>query len=405
MATGQGLELGTVRRKRLSAAGIKNAPVGKHYDDHGLFLLVKPSGARSWVQRLTIGGKRRDLGLGAWPYLSLAEAREIAFDNRRAARRGGDPLAAKRTPSVPTFAEAAEIVIGLYQPTWKSPTKTAGLWRKTLDTYVDPVIGRKSVAEIDTADVLAILSPIWTAKPETARKVRQRIGAVMKWSIAERHRLDDPTGDAITKALPRAPQARAHHRALPHAAVEEAVEAVRTSDALVSTRLAFEFLVLTAARSGEVRLAKWDEVDFDAATWTVPAERMKAGREHCVPLSDRALAVLRDAREVADGSWLIFPSARGKAMSDSTMSKLLRDLGIGAVPHGFRSSFRDWCGESAKPREVAEAALAHRLPDKTEAAYARSDLFDRRRALMDAWAAYLGGDGGKVVELRGRRHG
>ena len=329
----------------------------------------------------------------------------MAFDNRRMARRGENPLAAKRARAVPTFAEASEAVIALYQPTWKSPTKTAGLWRKTLATYAEPVIGAKSVATIDTADVLAVLSPIWTAKPETARKVRQRIGAVMKWAIAERHRQDDPTGDAITNALPRAPQARTHHRALPHTEVAAAVEAVRASGALVATRLAFEFVVLTTSRSGEVRLATWDEVDFKGATWTVPAERMKAGREHRVPLSARALAVLAEAREIADGSGLIFPSATGRAMSDSTISKLIRELGIKAVPHGFRSSFRDWAGETGESREVAEAALAHRLPDKTEAAYARSDLFDRRRDVMNAWAAYLSGDGGKVVELRERRHG
>ena len=374
---------------RLSAAGIKKAPPGKHYDDHGLFLLVKPTGARSWVQRTTVRGKRRDIGLGAWPYVTLAEARHLAYENRRAARRGDDPLAAaKRARAVPTFREAAEAVIGLYGPTWKSPGKTAGLWRATLETYVHPVIGEKPVANIDTADVLGILSPIWASKPETARKVRQRIGAVMKWAIAERHRSDDPTGEAISKALPRAP-ARTHHRALPHAEVAAAVEAVRASDALIATRLAFEFLVLAAARSGEVRLAEWSEIDMDAAVWTVPAERMKAGREHRVPLSDRALAVLAEAREIADGSGLIFPSATGRAMSDSTISKMIRELGIKAVPHGFRSSFRDWAGETGESREVAEAALAHRLPDRTEAAYARSDLFDRRRDVMNAWAAFL----------------
>ena len=265
------------RRKRLTAAGVKAAPPGKHHDDHGLFLFVKPTGARSWVQRLTIRGKRCDLGLGGYPLTTLAEARDMAFENRRTARRGGDPRAAKQARAVPTFAEAAETVIALYQPTWKSPTKTAGLWRKTLETYALPVIGAKSVADIDTADVLGVLSPIWTDKPETARKVRQRVGAVLKWAIAERHRTDDPTGDAISKALPRAPKSRTHHRALPYGDVAGAIEAVRGADALTSTKLAFEFLILTASRSGEARQARWDEVDLESATWTVPAERMKAG--------------------------------------------------------------------------------------------------------------------------------
>ena len=401
MATRQGLELGSNRRKRLTAAGVKAAPPGKHYDDHGLFLLVKPTGARSWVQRLTIRGKRCEMGLGGFPLATLAEARDMAFENRRTARRGGDPRAVKQVRAVPNFAEAAETVIALYQPTWKSPTKTAGLWRKTLETYALPVIGAKSVADIDTADVLAVLSPIWTDKPETARKVRQRVGAVLKWAIAERHRTDDPTGDAISKALPRAPKSRTHHRALPYADVAGALEAVRGADALTLTKLAFEFLVLTACRSGEVRLATWDEVDFESATWTVPASRMKAGREHRVPLSDAALAVLTEARDIADGSGLIFPSATGRAMSDSTLSKMLRELGVAAVPHGFRSSFRDWAGESAEaPREVAEAALAHQVKDKTEAAYARGDLLDRRRDLMDRWSRYLSGADATVVALR-----
>ena len=389
------------RRKRLTAAGVKAAPPGKHHDDHGLFLFVKPTGARSWVQRLTIRGKRCDLGLGGYPLTTLAEARDMAFENRRTARRGGDPRAAKQARAVPTFAEAAETVIALYQPTWKSPTKTAGLWRKTLETYALPVIGAKSVADIDTADVLGVLSPIWTDKPETARKVRQRVGAVLKWAIAERHRTDDPTGDAISKALPRAPKSRTHHRALPYGDVAGAIEAVRGADALTSTKLAFEFLILTASRSGEARQARWDEVDLESATWTVPAERMKAGREHRVPLSDAALAVLAEAQEIADGSGLIFPSATGRAMSDSTLSKMLRELGVAAVPHGFRSSFRDWAGErSHAPREVAEAALAHQVRDKTEAAYARSDLLDRRRDLMDAWARYLSAASADVVALR-----
>ena len=380
------------RRKRLTAAGVKAAAPGKHYDDHGLFLLVKPTGARSWVQRLVIRGKRCEMGLGGYPLVTLAEARHAAYENRRAARSGGDPRAARQARAVPTFAEAAETVIGLYEPTWKSPTKTAGLWRRTLKTYALPVIGDKSVADIDTADVLAILSPIWTGKPETARKVRQRVGAVLKWAIAERHRTDDPTGDAISQALPRAPKSTTHRRALPYADVAGAIEAVRMADALAATKLAFEFLVLTACRSGEVRQARWHEVDFESASWTVPAERMKAGREHRVPLSDAALAVLAEAQEIADGSGLIFPSATGRAMSDSTLSKMIRELGIAAVPHGFRSSFRDWASEHAQsPREVSEAALAHQIRDKTEAAYARSDLFDRRRTLMDEWGAYLNG--------------
>ena len=392
---------GANRRKRLSAARVNSAPPGKHCDEHGLILVVKPTGGRSWVQRLTIHGKRHDIGLGGYPWVSLAEARDMAYENRRISRRGGDPRIAKSKAAIPTFAQAAETVIALYQPTWKAGAKTAALWRSTLNTYAYPVIGEKSVADVDMADVLAILSPIWTAKAETARKVRNRIGAVIKWCIVEGHCDTDPTGDAIGKALPTTPRTRAHHRALPHSEVADAIAAVNATGAAHTSKLAFEFLVLTACRSGEVRLATWDEIDLDAATWTIPAARMKAGREHKVPLSGRALAILTEAGEITDGSGLVFPSARGKAMSDGRLSKLIRDLGIDAVVHGFRSSFRDWCGEATNaPREVCEAALAHAVRSQVEAAYARSDLFDKRRRLMDQWAAYLTADaGGRVVPM------
>ena len=243
---------------------------------------------------------------------------------------------------------------------------------------------------ISTADVMEVLLPIWSTKRETARRVRQRIGAVMKWAVAQGYREDNPAGDAISAALPKNSVRRRHQRALPHAQVAEALGRVRASKAHRATALAFEFLVLTACRSGEVRGARWDEVDDAAATWTVPPERMKAKLEHRVPLSERAVAVLDDARELAERSGLVFPSPTGRVLSDSTLSKLLRELRIGAVPHGFRSSFRDWAAERTDvPREVCELALAHVNNDRVEAAYRRSDLFEKRRDLMAAWAAYV----------------
>ena len=238
----------------------------------------------------------------------------------------------------------------------------------------------------------AVLIPIWHDKPETARRVRQRIGAVMKWAVAMGYRPDNPAADALGQALGRQRAVVQHMRALPHSAVADAIATVRASQALVTTKDAFELLVLTAARSGEVRLATWDEVDLDAAVWTIPAARMKAKRDHRVPLSGRTLAILHDARRRSDGTGLVFRSPRGKPLSDMTLSKLIKELGIAAVPHGFRSSFRDWAAERTNtPREVVEAALAHTVRNPTEAAYARSDLFERRRRLMDDWAAYLTG--------------
>ena len=239
--------------------------------------------------------------------------------------------------------------------------------------------------------MLEILNPIWHHKPETARRLRQRINAVMEWAVVMEYRTDNPC-DRVGATLGRQRDVVRHMAALPHAEVAEALATVRASRATTAAKLAFEFLVLTAARSGEVRLAEWTEIDSDAAVWTVPAERTKANREHQVPLSPRAIEIIGAARALADDTSLVFPSRRGKPLSDMTLSKLLKEQGIPAVPHGFRSSFRDWAAEETNhPREVAEAALAHQVKDKVEAAYARSTLFERRRRLMNDWSLYLSG--------------
>ena len=245
------------------------------------------------------------------------------------------------------------------------------------------------VDAIAGADVMAVLLPIWFTKRNTARNVRQRIGAVMKWAVAQGHRPDNPAGDALSAALPNNTGPRCHQRALPHAEVGDALLRVRASGANPGTVLAFEFLVLTAARSGEVRNARWEEFGLEGAVWTIPAERMKAGREHRVPLSARALGVLDEARRLP-GAGTVFPSPTGRTQPHHYMARLLRELEIDAVPHGFRSSFRDWAAECTDaPREVCELALAHVNSDRVEAAYRRSDLFDRRRVLMNDWAAYV----------------
>ena len=378
------------RTQRLSAAFVRTAAPGFYCDGHGLNLRVDPSGARQWVQRLVIRGRPRMLGLGGYPLVSLAEARNVAFANRQRARAGGDPLAEKRHGrGVPTVEEAAAAVLEQQRPGWRN-AKHARDWPRSLRAYAFPRIGALPVSEVTTADVLAILTPIWYDKPETARRVRQRIGAVMKWAVAMGHRPDNPAGDALGQALGRQQVVVQHMRALPYGAVADALATVRASQAAVTTKRAFEFLVLTAARSGEVRLATWDEMDLDAGVWTIPAARMKAKREHRVPLSGRALAILHDVPRLSDGTGLVFRSRRGKPLSTVTLSKLIKVLGIAAVPHGFRSTFRDWAAEETNhPREVVEAALAHTVQNKVEAAYARSDLFERRRRLMNEWAAYL----------------
>ena len=383
------------RPQRLSASFVKTVNVPGRYGDgrggHGLSLLVKPMLAggfsKSWSQRVTINGRPTNIGLGAYPIVTLAEARRTVVANRRAVSQGRDP----RAGGVPTFEEAAEKVIAIHEPTWKDGARSAAIWRSSLRDYAMPQLGRKTVDSITTADVMAVLVPIWSTKRETARRVRQRIGAVMKWSVAHRYRQDNPAGDAIAEALPRdGTSAKTHHRALPHAEVGAAVDKIRSSGAYRATVLAFEFLVLTASRSGEVRGARWDEFDFESATWTVPAERMKMARSHRVPLSPRTVEILEEARELSNNANLVFPSPTGRMLSDSTISKLVRENGIGCVPHGMRSSFRDWAAEcSDAPREVCELALAHVNSDRVEAAYRRSDLFEKRRELMTQWAAYV----------------
>ena len=386
----------------LTAAKVRNAGPGRYSDGNGLILVVWPSGSRNWIQRITVDGKRRDVGLGGYPAVKLAEARETAKANRETVRAGGVPLAV-RDRAVPTFEAAAIRVHAERAPGWRNP-KHAAQWIATLREYAFPAFGGRPVSTVTTAEVLAVLMPIWHLKPETARRVRQRINAVMLWAVAHGHRKDNPAGEVLGAVLPRqnGHGPKAHFKALPYGDVGAALAAVRASQAYPATRLAFEFLVLTAARSGEVRLMTWAEVDMDARVWTVPASRMKAGREHRVPLSQAALDVLNQARAGATrhryradnpAAALVFPAPRGGPLSDSTISKLIRELGIQAVPHGFRSSFRDWAAECTyTPHAVMEAALAHVVANKAEAAYARSDLFAKRRELMDAWAAYLTGD-------------
>ncbi len=384
------------RPKRLSATFVNTVNVPGRYGDgrggHGLSLLVKPASiggfSKSWAQRIRLDGKAANVGLGAYPVVTLARARQKALANARVVSEGRDPR--DHASRAPTFEQAVEMVISIHAENWKDGGKSAAQWRASLRDYAVPKIGRKRVDRISTADVMELLLPIWATKRETARRVRQRIGAVMKWAVAQGYREDNPAGDAISAALPKNSVRRQHQRALPHGLVATALERVRASKAHRTTALAFEFLVLTACRSGEVRGARWDEVDDAAATWTVPPERMKAKLEHRVPLSSRAAAVLAEVRGISDRSGLVFPSPTGRVLSDSTLSKLLREIGIGAVPHGFRSSFRDWAAERTDvPREVCELALAHVSSDRVEAAYRRSDLFEKRRELMEDWAAYL----------------
>ena len=379
----------------LAPAFVRSAPPGRHIDGNGLYLYVQPTGTRSWIQRLVIRGRRCELGLGAAALVSLAEAREQALANRKLARSGGDPLADKRrVQGMPTFAEAAAQVLEQKRAGWRN-ARQARDWLSSLQRYAFPRIGRMPVAEVASADLVQLLGPIWHTKAETARRLRQRLHAVLEWAVAMDLRADNPCNRIAPVLGPQNDVVR-HQPALPHRDVATAVETVRASGATAAVKLAFEFLVLTAARSGEVRGARWDEIDTQAHVWNVPAVRMKMKRAHRVPLSSRAVAVLDAARALGDGDGLVFPGGSGP-IAPTSFPRLLQQHGVAAVPHGFRSSFRDWAAEETNhPREVVEAALAHVVQNKVEAAYARSDLFERRRRLMDDWAAYVAGSAGNA---------
>ena len=360
-------------------------------DGNGLYLYVSPTvraAAKRWVQRLTVYGTVRQVSLGTVEELSLREARQVALENRRIVRAGGEPRAHARGQP-PTFEAAVDAVIALHRPVWRHPERMVADWRAAMRRHVFPTLGQKSVAAITAADVLAVLAPIWTTTPSMARFVRRRIAVVMKWAIVQGHRRDDPT-DTVTAALPQRKAPAVHNRALPYAEVPGALAQVQASTSSPALKLAFEFQVLCAVRPGEARHARWRHIDLDAATWTIPASEIKHGRTHRVPLSDRALAVLRQARSGRHRRW-VFPSpVTGVPFHPSQLRNVLTALGIDAVPHGFRSSFRDWAAECTDaPHAVMEAALAHVVRNPVEAAYARSDLFERRRALMQQWADYL----------------
>ena len=386
-------------QKALSPAFVRSAPPGRHADGNGLYLFVQPSGTRSWIQRLLVRGRRRELGLGSVALVPLAKAREKALANRTLARQGGDPLAEKRrTEGIPTFAEAAARVLEQKRGGWRG-RRHPREWMSSLRRFAFPRIGNMPVSEVTSADLLEILTPIWHRKASSARRVRQRLRAVLEWAVAMEYRLDNPC-DRIGPVLGAQQDVVEHMRALPHREVASVIRTVRASGAVPAARLAFEFLVLTAARWGEVRWAEWAEIDRDGGVWTVPARRMKANRRHWVPLCGRALEILEAAQALGEGaSPLVFTRQGGKPLDDKQLRKLLRDHGIAAVPHGFRSTFRDWAAEETDhPREVIEAALAHVVQNRVEAAYARSDLFERRRVLMHDWARYLAQGSGDDAE-------
>ncbi len=355
---------------------------------------------------MQVNGKRRDFGLGSAADLTLAEARDKADSLRKLAKSGVDPVAVKKAAmvaevAVPTFKQAAMTVHAEQKAGWKSG-KHQAQWLATLNLYIFSVIGEMPVGQVDSAAIRDLLLPIWLDIPETARRVRRRIGSVLDWAHAKGFRPAEAPMRSISKGLPRQPKRDGHYASLPY----DEAPAMMTKLSEVDTvgRLALRLLILTAARSGEVRGATWNGFNLQAATWTIPANRIKAGKTHIIPLSPSALAVLETAGEhriSTKGEEVVFPGWKRKPMSDVTMAKVLRTAGGGnSIVHGFRSSFRDWAAEmTGTPGEVVEAALAHSVANKVEAAYRRTNYLEKRRPLMDAWASYLSETAANVVRL------
>lgn len=381
----------------LTALKVRNAGPGRHADIHGLYLLVRETGARSWVLRIQHEGKRRDFGLGAAYDVSLAEARLLAADLRRAVRAGADLSSRKgrARKSVPTFEKVTRDCYEAMKGGWKDQRHAS--WISSFERHVFPHIGNKPVTAIDNAAVLSVLEPIWLKIPDTAKRVLQRIGTVLDFAHIKGLVPEEVSLRSVTRGLPRQNRQVRHQPAMPH---ENAPAFMKALTALPATlgREALRLTVLTAVRSNETRKATWSELDLDKAVWSIPATRMKMKEAHVVPLAPAAVKLLRSIHRRhyelhgrVRPDELLFSALHGKPISDMTMLKVLRDMNIAdATVHGFRSTFTDWVAECTNvPKEVADKALAHRISNAVEAAYRRTDFFDRRRVLMNEWADYM----------------
>ena len=382
---------------KLTALAVKKQTTpGRYSDGNGLYLVVDPSGAKRWLQRLSIQGKRCDLGLGSTRLVSLDDAREQALINRRVARAGGDPVAERNHEmglSMP-FKDATIEVYKANLPVWGNE-KHAKQWLATMKNHVFPKIGAKPVGSIQSTDILAVLEPIWTSKPDTAKKIRQRLNMVINWARGKRLYTGDDPIKMAELSLPKTKQSKNHFKSLNYDEMPSLFEEIEASSATTQSKLALQFTIITCCRTTEVLNSTWDEIDLVKAVWTIPAERMKAKREHRVPLTSAMYELISDTN---DQTGLVFKSGKLTALSDMTLSALMKRMhasveygfvdqrsALPAVPHGLRSTFRDWVAETGQSREAAELQLAHKFGSEVEHAYYRTDLVDERAKLLDRW--------------------
>jgi integrase len=383
---------GPHKTQRLSAIAVRNIKTpGRYPDGNCLYLEVDDTGAKRWLLRIVVHGRRRDIGLGSTAHTSLADIRQIAGELRAVARNGGDPLTARpRAQKGSTFRAVSKRVFEEHKPTWRND-KHRYQWLRTVEVWAYPVVGDQPIGTIGRPDILRVLQPVWLKKPETARRLRQRLKFIFDWAKAHNLCTGDNPVEGVDKVLPRQTDEVEHMRALAIDDMPAFVAKLRAREADAITKLAFEFLILTAARTGEVINAYWNEVNLGAKTWTVPKERMKAGVEHVVPLAGRTLEILKELRKLTGENLLMFPARTGdKPISNMAFLMLLRRMKLDITAHGFRSTFRDWASERTNfPSEVVEMALAHTIANKVEAAYRRGNLLEKRRELMAAWSQFV----------------
>ena len=366
---------------------------GRYRADPTLYLNVSPRGSKNWVQRIIVAGKRRDLGLGGYPVVTLAKARQKALDNRRAFADGQDPTLKKAKRTIPTFQEAAVSTHAANRPKWRSEQHSKD-WMRLLKLHAFPSIGQMAVDTITQADVLDVVVPLTSTNAETARRLRQRIKATFRWCMSYGYIATNPAGEVLDGALPALPIQRGHWRALPYRDLPAMLETIRSSKSSLAARLGFEFLVLTATRSGEVRGATWSEIKWDEQLWEIPDSRMKNNRKHRVPLSGAMMDILGQVWPLRERSDYIFPSPVKKdtKLSNMTFTKILKLNGLSekTTVHGLRSSFRDWCKKNRVDDDAAELSLAHAIGGRMGGAYLRTDMLEERREVMEQWAEFLG---------------
>ena len=403
-----GISWGKMTKKHpnneLTALKIKKLTIpGRYADGNNLYLEVDKSGARRWTLRVTILGRRRDMGLGGISTVSLEEARELAYQYRKIARSGGDPILErqKNRGLQTTLIYCTKKVHEINLPTWKNE-KFAKQWLSSLEHHVFPTIGKLPISQVTSADILRVLTPIWNTKGDTAKKIKQRLRMIIKWARAQGYFQGDDPVELAEQALPKQLKSDDHHKSLEFEKLPEMISNLRKSKISLPTKLALEFTILSACRTSEVLNAKWEEIDLTKSIWSIPSERMKGGKVHQVPLTDRMTVILNDCKKLKTNNDLLFPSEiNGEALSNNTMRLALKKrLKVDATVHGMRSSFKDWASETTNfANEVSEMALAHTISNKTELAYRRRTLIEKRRHLMQKWSDYLNNKEGEVIEL------